>query len=419
MVLNDKRALSPVISGIILVAVTVSVAVASMALMGSMTFSFMSTEQIQVVDCQWAEDASYADLTVKNFGTSKVTLNSAQVSNEPASSVSFVSGYSILIGGEEAIMRVFYSYSPTTKYQFSVTTSKGNKFFILSTSPQNSSITFKMEWGTATVNDVFTQISLQNNYFSPVIVCTPEYTSGDPRSVRITGVTDQSFEVRVQNPSGTSCPNTKINYLVVEEGVWTTPIKLEAVKYSTNTVGSKSSWQYDTKEYQQTYSENIIVLHQVMSYNDPSWITTYVSKSTSKSSPPLSSDTSFRIALNGAEAASFHDNETVSYIIFEQDTGEISEIKYDAQRSSDAIKGFTNSPPFNTVFSQTFDSTPSVVLACHQEADGGDGGWCVVHTITPTQAGLMVDEDQENDSERSHTTETCGFFAFESEGSYR
>jgi flagellin-like protein len=415
---NNKKGLSPVISAIILIAVTVAVAIAATTWLGSMSLSFMSTEEIHISSCQWAEDSSYVDLTVKNFGTSSVTLESAQVSNADASSISFVSGDSTINAGEEAIMRVYFDYSTKTKYQFSVSTSKGQKFFYISTSPLDSSITFKMEWGTTTINDTYKQVNLQNNYVSPVIVCTPKYTSDVPRSIRITDVTSQSFKARVQNPSATSCPNTEISYLVVEEGVWTTPIKLEAVKYSTNTVGRKSNWNYDIRDYQQTYSGNIIVLHQIMSCNDPEWITTYTSRKTSASNPPNSGDDGFRIALNGAEAATTHANELIGYIIFEQSFGEISGIKYDITRTSDFVRGYGNSPPYKTAYSQSFDNTPTVLLATQLEADGGDGGWIATHTISQTQAGLMIDEDQVNDSERNHTTETCGFLAFESEGSY-
>ena len=418
MILRNTRALSPVVSAIILIAVTVAVAIAATTWLGSMTISFMSAEEIQLTNCQWAEDSSYADLTVKNFGTSTVTLQSAQVSNIEASSISFVSGDSILNAGEEAIMRVYFDFSSKTKYQFSVSTSKGQKFFYISTSPLDSSITFKMEWGTTTANDTFNQVNLQNNYVNPVIVCTPKYTSGVPRSTRITDVTSQSFNVKVQNPSAFSCPNTEISYLVVEEGVWTTPIKLEAVKYSTNTVGRKGNWNYDIRDYQQTYFGNIIVLHQVMSSSDLSWITTYVSRRSTTSNPPNSGDSGFRIALNGAEATSSHSNETIGYIIFEQGIGDISNIKYDIKRTGDAITGYSNTPPDYTTFSQNFNNLPTVVIAGHQEADGGDGGWVVVHTITQTQAGLMIDEDQVYDSERSHTSETCGFFTFQSEGYY-
>ena len=418
MFLSNKRALSPVISGIILIAVTVAVAIAATTWLGSMTFSFMATEEIHLSSCQWAEDASYADLTVKNFGTSVVTLQSAQVSNVDASSISFVSGDSTLSAGDEAIMRVYFDYSSKTKYQFSVSTSKGQKFFYISTSPLDSSISFKMEWGTTTINDAFSQVNLQNSYASPVIVCTPNYNSGVPRSVRITDVTDQSFTVRVQNPSGTSCPDTEFSCLVVEEGVWTSPIKVEAVKYSTSTVGRKNTWSYDTKDYQQTYTGNPMIFHQVMSSNDPSWITTYVSRVNNRQNPPNSGDDGFRIALNGAEAVSSYASEIISYIIFEEGLGELSGIKYDIKRTNDFIRGYGNSPPYSTTYSQSFDTAPAFHLSTQLEADGGDGGWVATYIVSQTQAGLMIDEDQVNDNERSHTTETCGFIAFEIEGSY-
>lgn len=418
MVFRDKRALSPAISGIILIAVTLTVAMAATSWMGSMSFSFMSIEELNIINCQWAQDGSYADLTIKNFGTSKITLNSVKINNNPATSTTFVSGNEILNAGEQVILKVFYDYSTSTKYRFSVSTSKSNNFLLISTSPPDSSITFKMEWGTATVNDEFTEVVLQNNYVNPVIVCTPKYDSGIPRSVRITDVTTNGFSVKVQNPSGTSCPNTQISFLVVEEGVWTSPIKVEAFRYSTDTVGRKNQWNFNHKEYQQTYTGNIVVLHQVMSYNDASWITTYVSRHTSQSNPPNSADIGFRIALNGAEATSSHLQETVGYIIFEENFDEISDIKFDVKRTSDSISGFQNSPPYNTNFSQNFDTLPQVVLANHQEVDGGDGGWAVVHSTTLTRVGLMIDEDQESDSERNHTSETCGFIAFEANGSF-
>ena len=418
MVFRDKRALSPVISGIILIAVTVAVAMVATSWLGSMSFSFMSIEELNLINCQWAQDGSYADLTIKNFGTSKITLNSVKINNNPATSTTFVSGNEILNAGEEVILRVFYDYSISTKYRFSVTTSKSNNFLLISTSPPDSSITFKMEWGTATVNDEFTEVVLQNKYVNPVIVCTPKYDSGVPRTVRITDVTTNGFSVKVQNPSGTSCPNTQISYLVVEEGVWTSPIKVEAFRYSTDTVGRKNQWNFNHKEYQQTYTGNIVVLHQVMSYNDPTWITTYVSRHASQTNPPNSGDIGFRIALNGAEATNSHYEETVSYIIFEEEFDEISGIKYDVKRTSDSVSGYQNSPPYNTNFYQNFDNIPQVVLASHQEVDGGDGGWCVVHSTTLSRVGLLIDEDQESDSERKHTSETCGFISFEDSGSF-
>jgi hypothetical protein len=274
-----------------------------------------------------------------------------------------------------------------------------------------------MEWGTITVNDEFTQVSLQNNYFDPVIVCTPQYTSGVPRTVRITDVTGSSFKVRVQNPSSDVCPDTVVHYLVAEEGVWESPFKLEARKYVTDTVGNKNDWDYDVRTFGQDYSGDILVFHQIMSYNDPSWITTYSSKESDRQAPPSSGDNEFRIALNGAEATNSHDNETVSYIIMETGYGDVAGIKYDTEQTTDSVRGFDNTPPYSTDFSQTFDGPPAVLVSTQLEMDGGDGGWIVDYSISQTQAGLMADEDF-TDAERGHTTETCGFIAFETAGTY-
>ena len=67
---------------------------------------------------------------------------------------------------------------------------------------------------------------------------------------------------------------------------------------------------------------------------------------------------------------------TISYIIFEQQSGEIFWNKnMIAKITSDFVRGYGNSPPYNTAFSQSYDSIPSVVLGTQLEMDGGDGGW--------------------------------------------
>ena len=275
-----------------------------------------------------------------------------------------------------------------------------------------------MEWGSVNASDSFVTVNLANTYVSPVIVCSPQYDSGVPRTVRLTDVTSSSFDVRVQNPSGETLPDTLVYYLVVEEGVWDSPIKMDAVKYNTSTVGENNNWRYDTLPYNQSYSGDLIVLHQVMSYNDPSWISSYVSRINSRTNPPRSSDSGFRVALNGAEAVNSHAQETVGYIVLEENFGLIDNIQYESKQTSDSVRGFGNSPPYSTSFSQSFSKVPSVVLVNHLEVDGSDGGWGVVYSVSGSQVGLCIDEDQVRDSERSHTTETCGFLVFQQPGAY-
>jgi len=83
---KDAKALSPVVASIILIAVTVAVSIAVAAWMGALSIGFMDTEQMQVTQCQFtglSDDT--ITLTVRNTGTTDVTINSATVNGADAS----------------------------------------------------------------------------------------------------------------------------------------------------------------------------------------------------------------------------------------------------------------------------------------------------------------------------------------------
>ena len=134
MILRDRRALSPVISGIILIAVTVAVAIAATTWMGSMTSSFMSIEEIKITNCQWASDFSYADLSVNNFGTSSATINEVKVNGNSASNVTIISGNSTLEAGETSVLRVIQIFGQYKKYEFVISTTRGTNVAFISSS---------------------------------------------------------------------------------------------------------------------------------------------------------------------------------------------------------------------------------------------------------------------------------------------
>jgi flagellin-like protein len=83
---KSKKALSPVVASIILIAVTVAVSIAVAAWMGALTFTFMKTEEIKITSMTFAGTANIT-LSIKNPGTSKVTLSSVSV-NDGALTVS-------------------------------------------------------------------------------------------------------------------------------------------------------------------------------------------------------------------------------------------------------------------------------------------------------------------------------------------
>jgi flagellin-like protein len=84
--LKNKKALSPVVAAIILIAVTVAVSIAVAAWMGSLTIGFMETAELTVVEVAFldttttpATTADSMNVTVTNSGTASVTINQVRV----------------------------------------------------------------------------------------------------------------------------------------------------------------------------------------------------------------------------------------------------------------------------------------------------------------------------------------------------
>ncbi len=91
--IRSRKALSPVVAAIILIAVTVAVSIAVAAWMGALTFTFMQTEQVSITNMAFtgATNTSTNDivLSVKNTGASKVTISVVTLNNAVVSSVTY------------------------------------------------------------------------------------------------------------------------------------------------------------------------------------------------------------------------------------------------------------------------------------------------------------------------------------------
>jgi flagellin-like protein len=83
--LTDKKALSPVIAAIILIAVTVAVSIAVAVWMGAITFNFMETRELQITNMQFVGTTGNSTNTivlyVANQGSGKVTVQMVRVND--------------------------------------------------------------------------------------------------------------------------------------------------------------------------------------------------------------------------------------------------------------------------------------------------------------------------------------------------
>ena len=148
MVLQNRKALSPVIASIILIAVVVAVSIAAVTWMGSISISFMKVDELTVSGHTWALDNTYIDLTLKNLGTTTVTINDVKCNNEQVTTITFpFSEGATLSAGDTLIVRVTNNFVSSAKYQFTVLTISGTKcIYIAKANPQLISTHWLSGW---------------------------------------------------------------------------------------------------------------------------------------------------------------------------------------------------------------------------------------------------------------------------------
>jgi len=99
--LKSKKALSPVVAAIILIAVTVAVSIAVAAWMGSLTIGFMETSELTITQMDFSTSANTTTLHITNSGTSDVTISLIKVNGNTITSGD-IAGTVTYLAGESA-----------------------------------------------------------------------------------------------------------------------------------------------------------------------------------------------------------------------------------------------------------------------------------------------------------------------------
>ncbi len=123
---KSRKALSPVVAAIILIAVTVAVSIAVAAWMGALTFTFMQTEQMQVTSMTYIANSTIR-LAVKNTGTAKVTLAGASLNGNPVLSDDFTTTMTnnAWEAGESGYVDITYTWTAGNTYKVILQSSTG------------------------------------------------------------------------------------------------------------------------------------------------------------------------------------------------------------------------------------------------------------------------------------------------------
>jgi len=129
---RNKKALSPVVAAIILIAVTVAVSIAVAAWMGALTFTFMGTEELKITNVEFLS-GNHVNITLQNTGTSPITVNEIYISG----STNLLPSSITLPANSPQEVQVDYSWQSGYSYQIKVVTSKGNQFYYTATAPSS------------------------------------------------------------------------------------------------------------------------------------------------------------------------------------------------------------------------------------------------------------------------------------------
>lgn len=128
---TKRKALSPVVASIILIAVTVAVSIAVAAWMGALTFTFMATEELKITNVEFITGGSLVNVTMQNTGTSPITVEEIRI-NQGSNLLSS----DVTVAANAVVeQQVSYSWTQGNAYQIKVQTSKGNQYYYNANAP--------------------------------------------------------------------------------------------------------------------------------------------------------------------------------------------------------------------------------------------------------------------------------------------
>jgi len=205
-----------------------------------------------------------------------------------------------------------------------------------------------------TVGDTVSSVTYTNSYTNPIVIVTPQYTSGVPAVARIDNLDTSGFDTFLQNPTPSAQAGTpndaSIYYVVIESGSHFLPgnIPVEAGSVTVTGVNNKSNYS-NTEMLQLTPTQTFVnpaVLGSIQTNNNSQWQTFWSSNGTT-ANPPTGSNI-YVGRQTGEETSPTVVDETIGYIIVESHANTNGGFESRAALGSDTIRGVGGSgtPPF-------------------------------------------------------------------------
>jgi flagellin-like protein len=147
----NRKALSPVIASIILIAVTIAVAVATAAWMGGTTIGLMGNVEIATITNLDFSTPGHIIVTMSNTGTSEVTINNAYLDNTPITTT-VPSLPTAVAKSSTKNIDLSVTWASGTQYTIKLITSKGNTLLAQGLSKETRPTTAFISYRDSTVS---------------------------------------------------------------------------------------------------------------------------------------------------------------------------------------------------------------------------------------------------------------------------
>ena len=277
----------------------------------------------------------------------------------------------------------------------------------------------------------FTKVTFRQSYASPpnIFVLT-SLEAPLPTAVRIRNVTTTDFEMAQVSPPGNGSPPAAltVHYVAVTPGAHMFPdgsliesgnVDTQRLQYGSNNRRIKGTKSYESIAFSAGFRSSPMLLTQIQTMNNESgsppggpstpWLTTATQNLSSSGA---------QVALERSEVddGAVTNDETIAWLAIEASVvsnfldNANNSIDYETMNTPDNIVGVDN-----RCVTRNFSGkyvTPPLVIAKKIRHDGGDGGWLRRCSLTNRSVGLVVDEDRDNDRERSHTSEAASVLVF-------
>ncbi|MFC3152356.1 DUF6701 domain-containing protein [Litoribrevibacter euphylliae] len=306
-----------------------------------------------------------------------------------------------------------------------------------------------MEARTVTLDSTFdtgayTSVTFNQPFTSvPVVFVMATTDGGDSAMTRIRNVTTTGFEVAAVEPESEDGPHVgmTVHYFAIEPGTNTLPSGHQI---------TAGMFSYNGQSFNNTGPGGGLDRNDSTTLTTPgvTGAATFVQLQTMNNSPAHApsgelqpwmgavvtsqADDEFNVTIDRSEdydstsGPNFRvdaiSNESLGYLYLPSDvqgsfiSTSNTSILYETQNTSSKFVGYSNGCTTHN-FSGTY-SAPPLVIASKVTRNEADGGWFRRCSLSNTSVGLLVDEDQRQDSERSHIAEAASLLVFSSDFSY-